>query len=288
MRTLLSGVVAVSLISACGGTFRPKLREIEDTRDTAGNVDMQRSIIDYREGRISAVIMEDNGQPTERLEIIYTNDRIRTINYLDLLDSTVVAVRTLTHRNDRLAQVLDHWQDGTATRDTTTDFIYRDDRLDTVNEAGTYVTPPNTVTSSRRTEFDYDDEDRLSRMTEFVNDTTTLITFTYNENGLPQSVLETGTGSTFSSSFQYGEDDQLERVSSSASSYSVTYAEARIDQIVNSSSGYTRTTRYTYADGDVDGITPTPDVPWGQLFDMKGAALDFPEYESTAFLFGGD
>lgn len=273
-RLLTFSVLTCFFVSACGGAARPKLKEIEETFQSTSGLSIDRTDIDYNDKKIDTITFINNNTAETRLDFDYNGDEIALVAYTDLIDADTATI-SFEYKDGRVTNYVIDFRDASGDKETTRyDITYSDKRVRFIEwtETNTIAATSTSSTVSGRTEFDYDGDDRIERITEWVETTASVSDFDYDDDGLLDDIVESQGSTNTTISFSYNDDNRIKTVSrSSGNSYSVSYSDKKIDEIrVNFGGGATRTTRYTYGKGDIDGLIPTPDIPWGNLFDLEG------------------
>jgi len=161
------------------------------------------------------------------------------------------------------------------------DYDYDDDRGGLAREVTTRVTPASGSPETSQVRFEYDEQLRISRITQVASQTSTALA--YDDAGRLHSVsLYDGSSLIDTQTCAYDATGRITGITTmGAERWEVGYNDdGFIGQIRHVDPGNDETTTYTYGygTGRVDGIRFVPDLPNASLFDLRGrsfATMDF-------------
>lgn len=274
-----SGLAVLLLATGCGGGDGPKIHELEATATSLTSVSVSRVRFAYENDHLTELRLEEDGEVAGRVTLFYDDDRLDTAEAEDgdglfvgalhagWLDGRVVrlerrspvffADHSIPPGENRLVTLVTWGRFGPSSLNVT---------------ETTRVDPETETVTTWTVRLRYDEEGALVRMTTERETGSTVTELTYDESsGQLASVSERTGAVTVSNGFAFDADGRLERVSGDTDSgYQINYDGDRID-VINSAHGEATTTlRYTYDEGAVVGLRPTPAIPWAHLFDMSG------------------
>lgn len=286
MKTLvtLSTASLAALALACGGPAHPKLEEIEETYSSGGSRNVDRWILEYSDNKLTTVKNVYDGTNWSRADLDYSGDKVDKIAWTSLVGS-LTAVVSFDYDGDNLASYSVTWRDAESSDSEVIlhEFDYdRDDRVERETTTDTETYGGSSTTWSSYAEYEYDNDGRLERITDNFESSVEVSELDYDDDGLLDDIIESGSWGSTSYTFSYNDDNRLRSVRpQGSSSYAVEYNDDnRIESVERTDTdGDRRTTRYEYGDGDITQFIPTPDVAWGDLFDMEGERIE--EYRTV-------
>jgi hypothetical protein len=274
---LLSISSVAALAVACGGPARPKLKEIETTDQSGDSQSVYRWSLEYSDDRLVTASYLEHGEAAVDLDFEYQDDRVDRIARSIRGEEESWVLTIDYEEDDRVSSHTRTWAAG----NIVTEFDYDgDDRIERVSWTETYSPGDLSFTESGYTEFEYDDDGRLEHMQTYDDGAGDTVVLDYDDDGMLDEILLIDGSSTDSYSFSYNDDNKVDRVSlvrpSSVTRYALEYNDDnRVKSTdVTDSDDDRITTRYSYGDGDITQLVPTPDIPWGGLFDLQGERLE--------------
>ncbi len=269
-------ILAVLLL-ACGGVPHPRISQVEVVHEGSGALSIELTSYTYSsDGNLKTIDVSVDGELQRSTAVTYSGDRL-TGFVTGEVGTSSTTTGTVTYAGDIPESLELVRQIGSQVETTTHTYAYEDDLLTT--ETIVAVNSLGSVTTAKT--YTYNDDQHLQRITVQTGGTSSLVEFTYDEDNTDKLThVVRKIGSDTNIAYAYDEDDRLQQVSVSnaggSTSDGVKYnSDDLISEIARALGGSAKDTiRYTYGDGDVQGLLPTAKVEYGELFSLDGYPLD--------------
>jgi hypothetical protein len=291
MRTF-SLALCTTLVACSGDVFRPKLVEIEDTFSSTAGVAIQRTEFSYADDELESIVRTEGTDLIDARFFFYTDGWVDTVE-VENAGSEFVAAHHFRYRDGRVSRLERRdavfFGDPTQTpgeRRQISQITYGQHGVSAIDFTLSSLQDANTETVEVWQErYRYDDLGRIERISYERPGGVRIHELTYNEDtGLLNWYKTRVGGTTRSVQYDYEDSGRLQRVLVDSDYYVFGYDGDLVQEIIYTSGDLIVTTRYTYGDGSTRGITPIPQIPHGELFDLKGLHVDQLDFATFGVL----
>jgi len=225
-------------------------------------------------GAIDTIELSNGSASAGRLEASYASGRLTGIGVFDI-DGDHAQVSYTYDDQGRLAS-----SQYVAPQVYTVSEQYAYDN-GLASQVSTQITPTSGAPETSTVRFEYDDQDRISRITQAVEQTSELLT--YDDAGrLGQVTHYNGAEVASVDTYAYDDSGRLDAITTPGSErWDVTYDDkGYIATIRHTGAGNGEITTYTYryGSGHVQGIRFAPDLPVAALFDLRGHSFSTEDF----------
>ncbi len=277
--TILAGFLA---LTACGpDVARPRIVSVQTQCNSEYGSTTDRHDLTYDDNRVSHIqsrwqmqypelLIESSGMYS--VQLTYSDDTLAAVS---VTANGVTGGGTFVWADDTLSSATLNECDEEGCTSTNVSYTWTNDQLqrevavvDGYNQAREY-TWQDGVLQQIVTSWANDGEFEIDR-------------FLYNDGTLIEVNDTTGRRLTFDSI-----SDRLVLISDAdGESWGIFYDEDGLISRITMTSDYDRCeTTYTYGEGEVSGIVPVPNVPFGDRFDMRGRTMQRYEVLTSALFF---
>ena len=245
-----------------------KVAQIEVTTQDGSSTTIDRTDFRYEANRLKEVAQFENGTPDGTARMTYGAKGIERIEYVDKDGDR--AVRSFTFANNQLTRTR-YEVTGVSVEESS--YTYDSSKPALQKEITETTTLAGEMPSTTFTRFEYDPQDRLEKRIFVAGDDTRSTELRYMADGqLERASRFDGNAHEETYSFTYTPELRIDEVVDTHNGrHEVTYdAEGRISQIRRATGSGTRTVRYTYTTGEIEGWSFSPLVPMAELFDLGG------------------